>query len=66
MYATTLMKGSPMSTNSHQRENPAGLLVAQKGQHTVGLLVEAVPGKPVESVEPVLMSLMTTVLARLP
>jgi hypothetical protein len=53
-------------TNSYQRENPSAFLVAQRGPVTLALSAEAGTGKPVETTEPVLSSLMKTVLARLP
>ncbi len=56
----------PKPTNSVQRANPQGLMVAQRGPHTVSLAVDVEPGKPIESIEPAMVSLMKTVLARLP
>ena len=56
----------PKPTNQHQRDFPQGLLVAQRGQHTLSLAVDVQPGKPVESVEPAMVALMKTVLAKLP
>ena len=41
-------------------------MVAQRGPHTVSLAVDVEPGKPIESIEPAMVSLMKTVLARLP
>jgi hypothetical protein len=53
-------------TNSYQRDNPSAFLVAQRGQVTLALSAEAGTGKPVETTEPVLTSLMKTLLAKLP
>ena len=64
--AQRLMTIAPKPTNSVQRANPQGLMVAQRGPHTVSLAVDVEPGKPIESIEPAMVSLMKTVLARLP
>ena len=56
----------PKPKTSVQREHPQGLIVAQRGPYIVSLAVDAEPGKPVESIEPAMVSLMKTVLARLP
>jgi len=56
----------PTPRNSYQKENPFAVLVVQRGPHTLALSQQADRGKPPESTEPVLMSLMKSVLARLP
>jgi hypothetical protein len=56
----------PKPRTSVQREHPQGLLVAQRGPYVVSLAVDVAPDKPVESIEPAMVSLMKTVLARLP
>ena len=56
----------PKAKTSVQREHPQGLIIAQRGPHTVSLAVDVAPGKPVESIEPAMVSLMKTVLTRLP
>lgn len=41
-------------------------MVAQRGRYTVSLAIDAPPGKPVESIEPIMVALMKTALSRLP
>jgi hypothetical protein len=56
----------PKARNSTEAQVPQGLLVTQRGAHTLSLAVDVEKGKPLESIEPTLVSLMKTVLARLP
>jgi hypothetical protein len=56
----------PTPRNSYQREFPTAMLVVQRGQHTLALSQEAERGKPADSTQPVLTTLMKTVLGKLP
>ena len=56
----------PAPRNSYQRENPSAVLVVQRGPHTLALSQQADRGKPAESTQPVLTSLMKVAIAKLP
>ncbi len=56
----------PTPRNSYQKQNPPAILVAQRGPHTLAVSKMADSGKPAESNQPALTSLMKVVLAKLP
>ena len=56
----------PKPRNQTEAQIPQGLLITQRGAHTLSLAVDVEKGKPLESIEPTLVSLMKTVLTRLP
>ena len=54
----------PKPDNEYQGN--VAFLVAKSGNHTVALSLDALKGKPVESMRPALESLMKKILTRLP
>jgi hypothetical protein len=52
--------------NQTEAQVPQGVIVTQRGAYTLTLAVDVEKGKPLESIEPTMVALMKTVLARLP